>query len=406
VPLRIRPATREELRAFSDAMSLGFGWDTRDHLLASMAEYIELERTRCAFDGPDMVATLGSYTLDLTVPGGTLPTGGTTFVTVRATHRRRGILRALMREHLADCRERGEPLAALWASESGIYGRFGYGLAAWMNSLRIERAHAAFAAAPEASGRMRIVGPEEAATVLPAVYDRVRLERPGCFARPPAWWEHRRLFDPPEFRGGASGYRYAVYEEDGAPRGYLQYRVRVADSDGLPQHTLRIVELQALDTAGRAALWRYACEVDLVAAIEAWNQPIDEPAIWWFADPRRLQQSPHDSLWLRVLDVSAALSGRAYRADGALVLEVRDRFLPERGGVFALEAQGGKGECVPSRARPELSLPAEALGALVLGGNRPSDLWRAGLLEGTAEAVRRADALLGWDPAPWCPEIF
>lgn len=405
--LPIRPITADEIPAMQQAMGYGFGFDPLPEQNANLAEIVELDRTRCAFDGPTMVGTSGAFSLDLAVPGGSLPTGGTTFVSVRATHRRRGLLRAMLSAHLQDVRERGEPLAALWASESSIYGRFGYGSAAYLCSMEIERAHGAFSRPVDARGQLRLLGTDDARKLLPQVYEQVWRERPGHFARSPGWWEHRRTRDPSWDRQGASAYRYVLYEEDGAPRGYLQYRIKNQWHDsGLPRNALWVIELQGVDAAARSALWRYALDVDLVERVYAWNQPVDESLPWLLADPRRLTRATRDSLWVRVADVREALAGRAYATAGRLVLEVRDELCPWNQGSWELEGGPDGAKCGGCSEAGGVRIDAADLGALYLGGNRFQALARAGRVAGSPEALRRADAMFNWDPLPWCPEIF
>lgn len=403
----IRAATRDEVNDVQRTMGFGFSFDPIPAFNERFAEHAELDRTRCVFDGPTLVATSGAFTFDLTVPGGTLPTGGVSLVSVLPTHRRRGLLREMMRALVEDGRERGEPLSALWASESGIYGRFGYGPAAYMSSVEIERAHAAFAEPFEAPGCFRLLEPDEAGALLPQVYDQVRLERPGHFARSAGWWEHRRTFDPEWERGGASMYRYALYEEAGSSRGYLQYRTKNRGGEGpIPNGEVLIVELQGMDRIARTALWRYALDLDLMHTITASNQPVDDVLPWLLADPRRMKQKLSDSLWVRVLDVPRALEGRSYSSRDRLVFEVRDAFCPWNAGTYELEAGPDGAKCRASSAEPELRLRVQALGSVFLGGHRFQQLARAGWVEGEPDALRRADALFTWDPLPWCPEIF
>ena len=248
--LPVRAIREPEVSEFERALGLGFGGDPSQENTPHFEAILERDRTRCAFDGEAIVGTSGAFSFDLTVPGGALPTAGTTMVSVRATHRRRGILRAMMRAHLEDVREHEEPLAVLWASESSIYSRFGYGPAAYLCGIEIERTHGAFRQPLESAGRLQLVDADRARKLLPQVYETVLSERPGCFTRSPGWWEHRRLVDLAEDRHGASEYRYAVYEESGQPRGYAQYRIRQNwPGTGLPGNSLDLVEMQGADAS-------------------------------------------------------------------------------------------------------------------------------------------------------------
>ena len=247
-----RPIAPDQWREFRDNMGLAFGWD---HSGASARDdeafraLLDVSRTRAVFDGDAMVATLGAFDLELTVPGSVVRAGGTSFVSVRPTHRRRGALRSLMKAHIEDVRERGEPMAALWASESSIYGRFGYGVAAQLCREQIDRAHTAFAQPFEAPGRLRFVEREEAQKLFAPLYDRLRLDLPGCLARNEVWWRDRKLLDSAWGRGGATPLRHVAYEESGELRGWLSYRSRGEDDKA----TLLVEELFGADVVARTA---------------------------------------------------------------------------------------------------------------------------------------------------------
>src|SRR5204863_846543 len=145
------------------------------------------------FDGGEIVGGAGAYTYDFSVPGGSLRCGGVTVVGVYPTHRRRGVLRAMMDAQLADIHERGEPIAALWASEETIYGRFGYGLAVWQGEIALAREWTSYAQPLERRGRVRFVEPDDAATLFPRVWSVLHAQRPGVFERTEEWWTLRRL---------------------------------------------------------------------------------------------------------------------------------------------------------------------------------------------------------------------
>ena len=403
----IRAASRDEVGEFYRQMALGFGWDVAEGADEGFAAFLEAERSQCAFDGGEMVGTLGTHSLDLAVPGGVLATGGTTMVTVRPSHRRRGILRQMMRAHLDEAAGRGEPLAALWASESQIYERFGFGCASELCRIAVERAHSGFAEIPEFSGRCRLLTLEEARRHLPPVYEKLWRDRPGHFARSPLWWEARHFSDLVWKRAGASALRFALYERDGEARGYLQYRQQArSDDSGLPRGRLHVVELQAEDADARAALWHHALGVDLIDEVQAWNQPLDDPLYWLLADPRRARRSLRDGIWVRVLDVPAALAGRRYAVEERLTLQVSDAMRPENAGTYVLEGGPDGAECSRGTEPAEIELDVADLGSVLMGGSRVAILARAGRIRGEARDLARADRFFAWDPPPWCPEIF
>ena len=406
----LRAAREDEAAEIQEVLGLGFGFDPQPAALPAFTKLNEFERTRCAYEGSTMIGSCGAFSLDLTVPGAALPTGGTTLISVRSTHRRRGVLRAMMAAHFEDVREREEPLAGLWASESSIYARFGYAVASHSCTCRIETAHAQFRE-PAPGGQIRLLDPEQARKLLPAVYERIFRERPGHFARSQGWWEHWSEDHPWDRRGG-SKFRYALYEESGEARGYLQYRILPGrDNSSRPrvdtlQSTVWLKELQGVDAGARAALWRYALDIDLVRTLQAWNRPVDDSLPWLLRDPRRLERLHSDGLWLRVMDVERALAGRAYAAEGGIRIAVRDPVCPWNEGGFELSGSPDGASCRRTTREPELELGIEELGAVYLGGNGFGPLARAGRIQGSPEALRRADALFAWDPAPWCPEVF
>ena len=215
--VHIRPISAEELPMIQRNLGVVFGTDPTPGTVERFKHVFELDRLRSAFDGDEMVATFGAYSLELTVPGNRLPTAGTTVVSVLPTHRRQGIMRSLMTEHLAEVHEKGEPLAALWASESSIYGRFGYEPASEAAMMNLEKPFALMEQPTDIDGTMRLIDQAEALAAFPIVYDTVVLQRPGMFSRSEVWWQHRVLGDPEERRQGASAHRRVLHLRDGRP---------------------------------------------------------------------------------------------------------------------------------------------------------------------------------------------
>jgi len=407
--IEYRPITEHEYPAFLKAEARGFLRHITDEEAADSdrRKRFELDRGLAAFDGPTVVGTTGAYSLHLTVPPDVpVPTGGVTDVTVQPTHRRRGILTGLMRRQLEDFHERGEPLGALWTSETPIYGRFGYGMAFQHAYWKIDRRHTAYARPLTHSGRLAFVEPDEARRIAPAVWDRARLQRPGMISRPDSFWDDR-FRDPPERRGGSSAYFCAVYEDDGRTDGYVLYRVRDRWEEEFPAATLSVSELVTATDDAHAALWRLCLDVDLVGTIEVRRRPIDDPLPWLLADPRRLRPSLIDAVWLRIVDVTSALEARRYAHSGRLILEVRDSFCPWNNGRYELEGGPDDARCRPTREEPDIILDASELGSLYLGAVHSSTLAAAGRLEArTGEALRTTGDMFGWHIAPWCPEEF
>jgi len=358
-----------------------------------------------AFDGDEVVAGAVSYRLELAVPGGSVPAAGLTGVGVLPTHTRRGLLRALMREHLDRVRASGIPLAALWASEGAIYGRFGYGLASLVLEVGVERDVVAPLLGPGEGGHVRLVEAGEAERLLPPVWERLRAITPGPFARSAEWWSVR-LGDAPWQRRDRRPLQRAVLELDGEVAGYALYRHAPRYEEGVPVGELEVIEAVAVSASATRQLWRYLLSVDLVRRVTARLLPVDHPLLLLTDEPARLHARVGDGLWIRLVDVAAALSARAYAdADGdRLVLQVADAFCPWNEGTCVLEAGEARRD---DDAEPDLRLDVRALGAAYLGAFSFADLERAGRVEELRPgAVACADARFRADVRPWCPEIF
>ncbi len=340
-----------------------------------------------------------------------MPAAGVSWVAVLPTHRRRGILRSLMRQQLADIRDRGEALAVLWAAEAVIYGRYGYGQASWTHAYTVRRGEGALAvdAPADPALRLRITEVEQARAELGKVYEAVFETRPGFFRRNDAWWD-RYLADPPAQRHGQSPLRCVLAEDDAGPRGYSLYSARGGwDEDTfLPEGSITVRELLATDPAASAALWGDLLSRDLTTELHARLRPVDDPVQFQLADPRRLRTVVSDALWARITDLPAALTQRRYACPVEVVLHVRDRVLPDNAGRWRLRVdESGQASCDPVDADADVSLDIAALGAAYLGGTRLGALAAAGRVSQLrAGALGQLSAAMAWDPAPWCPVIF
>jgi predicted acetyltransferase len=388
------------------ARALGAIWEyfqppPADDALDRWLGWLTPERMHAAFEDGEIVGGAGAFEFDFTVPGGSLPCAGVTVVGVYPTHRRRGVLRSLMRAQLDAAHSRGDPLAALWASEETIYGRFGYGIASWAGELTIKKEWSAFAPPLDRRGRVRLVTPEEAASLFPPVWDAFRRERTGVFARTATWWTGRVLRTPDEQK--ATPKRLAVLELDGEAEAYAIYRTTANFEEFVSNAKLEVLEAVGTSPQATAEIWRYLLDVDWMATVNGYLVPPDHQLFLLLANPRRARYRMADGLWLRLVDVAAALSGRAYAGDGAIVLEVRDAFCPWNEGRWRL----ADGVAERTEEPAEVALDSDALGSAYLGAISFTQL-RDGLrVEELAEgAVERADAMFAWRPLPWCPEIF
>jgi predicted acetyltransferase len=418
-PYPIRPITADEYAPFRVVQEHAFNSvPSRAADLPRMNRQFEAERSLAAFDtalpasaGP--VGTAGAYSLRMAVPGAVLPVAGVTAVSVLPSYRRRGILRSLMHRQITDIAARGEEcVAALWASETPLYGRYGYGRASSVAFFRFGRGEGALSATAPADPTLTLTlaEPTDAAAELAKVYENVHPGQPGFFARDENWWE-RVLRDPEEERHGFGPLRCLMAQDGAGLRGYALYRCAPRWEEGtiLPAGTLVVRELVAADPAAGAALWRDLLSRDLITEVTANLRPADDPVLYQLLDPRRARPQIADGLWVRIIDLPTALARRAYACPVDVVLEITDKLLPGNAGRWRLTADGPGGgvSCGPTSDPADVTLNVRELGAVYLGGTRLGALAAAGLVgEHRQGTIRQLSAALTWDPAPWCPLVF
>lgn len=403
--VNVAPVSAERSREFLLTMGAVFGFDPEEDEIERFTSHFEWDRSRAAFDGDQIVGTSGAFSLDLTVPGTTMACGGTTVISVLPTHRRMGILRMMMDSHLADVRDRDEPIAGLWASDSAIYGRFGYGSAAQGADLVIERDHSRFHRLAPEPAPVRLVDADSARRLLPPFYDKARLEIPGFYARSEPWWENRRFRDNPAHRNGATAYRYAVTEMDVEVTGFVQYRYKEDWTEGHGRGEVRVRELVGSDPSSWAGLWRFVLDHDLTGKISASNRSVEDPVLDFLEGPRRAAIKVGDSLWIRIMDPQAALEGRSYSAPANVVIRLHDP-LDASLTTWQLDLSPDGARVASSDAEPEVAMDLEDLGACFMGWSRFQTLKRAGRIEGDDGALAALDQAFAWSPAPWCSEVF
>jgi predicted acetyltransferase len=401
VAIEIRSPSEDELRAAMQAGEAAFGEEQREGEFERFSKMLPSDRWFAAYDGERPVGTTTSFPFRLTVPGGELAAGGVTWVGVLPSHRRRGILRELMKRQLEDLRDRGEPLAILYSSEPLIYGRFGYGVAAPSVSMDGETARFSYRDDPGPTGAVRILDAAEALQVLPQVYDSVRREVPGFVARDSAVWELTRLADPEHWRRGAGPKFSAVIELDGEPVGYAIYRIKSDWQNGFSQSQVMLVEAIATSPAATRELYRFIYGIDLVVRVHGRYDP-GSPLFLMVADPRSLHLKVSEGLWLRFVDLEAALAGRTYSGDDEIVLEVKDSFCPWNAGRWRVGKTVGRTD-----DEAHLELDTADLASAYLGA---FDFNELGAAERVRElkpgALQRATDLFRTSRPPYCPEDF
>jgi predicted acetyltransferase len=415
--LELRSVPEAEAMELARVVGLAFGNVVTDvEAEETIRECFDPDWAIGAYDAGRLVATASAVSLELTLPAGAghafpvLAVPGVTVVTVLPTHRRRGLLNQMMAHQLSQFRDREVPVSVLTASESAIYGRYGYGLASSYQTVAVSSKRSGFLGAPggdgPGTGQLRLVDVAEAARVLPGVHGRARRLRPGEVSRSEACWANI-LADRERQRDGGGARLYVVHEgADGGADGYASYRYHWKWDGGLPAHRVAVEDMYSTSPEVHAALWRFLLDVDLVEEVVVGHVPLDEPLRWRLADPRQVRTTTiSDFLWARLADVPAALGARGYGAETELVLEVPGSST-ER---YLLATSPAAGSCRRARDSEgtDLVLGLRELGAIYLGGCRPSVLAAAGQVrESRAGALGRADAAFASPLAPFCGTHF
>ncbi|KYF56945.1 acetyltransferase, partial [Sorangium cellulosum] len=327
--IELRQMAADQHAEFRQPILTAFGMPTTPERLEGMKRLPELTSRIGAYEGASVVGAAGSFSFSMTSPGGVVPVAGLTMVAVNPTHRRRGILTRLIRRHLDDARAEGRPISSLWATEGGIYGRFGYGIASQACSISIERDRAAFRHEAGAEGRARLLDEAAALEAFAPVWERARAFAPGMLARSKVWWQVRRLADNDYTRQGGGPLQRVVIEVDGRAEAYALYCMHHKwDASSIPVGSIRVIEAIGATPLGTRLVWRYLFDIDLAQRIEASLLPPDHPLGLLLVEPRRLRLTASDGIWVRIVDVEAALAARAYGSAEALTLEIVDRDCP------------------------------------------------------------------------------
>jgi predicted acetyltransferase len=400
----------ETLRAWIRPVSTAFADDYTDAMFEIDRQLWEPDRLIGAKDGESWVGGAVAYSMRLNVPGGTVRAAGLSDVGVAPSHRRRGILTRMMRWLLDQAAERGEPVSILHASEGGIYPHFGYGLATLQGTFEAEQSVFRFAMPAEPLGRVRLVDGDEAMRLVPPLFEAVFDDRVGEVSRTPDKWRLQLLADDPWRRN--IGIKFtALLEVGGEPRGYAIYRVKSDWSDRGPKNVLTVLEVTGLDPAAERALWEWLAGIDLIKTITAWRLAVPSTLFLQLREPRRLGLSVGDGLWLRLVDLPAALEARSFAGAGSVTFEVADSFMPANAGRWTLSVPGDRGEVSVARAaagvEPDLLLDTSDLATVYLGAFTFADLARAGRVgECRDGAIADADRLFATATVPWSSTMF
>ncbi|MEV4348386.1 GNAT family N-acetyltransferase [Actinoplanes sp. NPDC049596] len=401
--VHLRTATTADLPAIADLMGQVFHEHVSDDFRDWEMRITEAGRSLVADDGGLVVGHATAQTRELSVPGAVVPAAHVTGVGVAPTHRRRGLLSGMMRRQLTEIAEAGrEAVAVLWASETAIYPRFGYGPAT--DRLRLEVAtREVRITAPVQPVRLRMVKPLEAREELAALHDRLRADRPGWSSRADHWWEYL-LRDGESQRDGATSLYGVIVDGDAGPAGYALWRVKDGWNSYGPDGTVRIQEIVAADPVTYTELWRFLLTIDLARTASFGYATLDEPLQYLVDEPRRLGRTFGDGLWVRLVDVPAALAARRYLHPVDVVIEVTDPIIEANNGRWRLTADQDKTSAVRSAGAPDFSCSVTELGAAYLGGTSLAALAAAGRVRQLTENF--PSAAFGWHRQPGALEVF
>lgn len=406
--VRIRPGTADDWESIAGLMRNVFHEPPDEEVWALEGSTFEPDRSLVADDDGVTVGHAAAFTRELSVPGAVVPAAFVSLVGVAPTHRRQGLLTRLMQRQLDEVAAAGrEPIAVLWASEGRIYPRYGYGLAA--ERLTFDIASRDVTPPPAelpAGAKLRLVMPLDALPDIAKVYDQVRGDRPGSASRDDRWWKFV-LGDPAAHRHGATELKGVVLDTPHGPAGYAIWRVKPRWDDKGPASTVAVLEVVAADSGAYGVLWRFLLSLDLARSASYSFGALDEPLLHLVNEPRRLGVRLLDSLWVRVVDVGAALSARRYRTEVDVVFDITDDRLPANTGRWRLTGGPGNAICVRTDDPADLAGTVLELGAAYLGGPSLQALARAGRVrELTLGALDAASTAFGWDRQPQALEVF
>jgi predicted acetyltransferase len=402
--MELRWVEPEEVEAFITTVTHAFHETKVDaNDVARDKIRFEAERSIAAVENGKLVSVGGAISWRTTTPGGgSVTTCGITGVGTLPTHRRQGLLTRIMDELMKQGIERGDHLATLFASQAAIYGRFGFGRATVGLSLNVDATRGVFHPWVRTGGTVRLLGHDEALPVMAELYRQVTPTRPGMVELPAErdieWLFFENYHDEPKPF-------YAIHHDgDGAPDAYAVYSGKEAWKYGLPGGKLKVRHMIASSTMAAASLWRYLLDADLISRVTTWDRAIDEPLQWFLQEPRAIRAKLYDGLLARPLDVAGTLAARSYSADGTVVISVHDDVVPGVEGRYRLSVEQGEISCSRTDEAADLEGPANAIGAVALGGASWGELVRGGLATASSGgAVARADRMFATDPPPWAP---
>ena len=367
-----------------------------DEKLAEARNRNSMHRLVAVYDdtipNPSPVGTVATWSTGLTMPGTALVNAwAISSVTVAPTHRRRGIATALLEGELRTAHALGIPLAILTVSESVIYGRWGFGPATFATSWLIDTKRAQWSGG-DTPGRLSFTDPDSYRKTAKQVLKTIMLARAGEIEVEIDPGAAEELIGPHKGDDNAGLHRLVRYDSpEGEPEGFVHYSVE--ERSDFTQHRAEVHYLAATTDRALRALWRFVLELDLVTEVRATLRAVDEPLPELVSDIRGARVTAvEDHLWVRILDVPAALTARRYESDGEVVVEVTDT-QEIANGRFRLTVVAGTATVEPTTDRADIELPVSSLGSILLGHPLARNLALSGKLAGDPAAVATVDRL-------------
>lgn len=403
--VELRPPTADEMAQVGLIGSYVYGGAFGDGPDSVVATANRPEWMLCAFDGDRMAASHCTIPFTMRMNGRAVPLGGVSAVGTLPEYRRQGLVRRLVARSFEDMRDGGRPIAALWASQAAIYQRYGYAVAGAQRAYRVDTADISFA---DGDGGRSDVERHDAGAgheLAKAVYQQFVADRTGYLHRGRQLWTDNILAE----RDGDGPVHVAVSRRaDGQPNAYAVYTLRAARVDHAARgQEIAVRDLAWLDLDGYRSLWSWFARHDLVGRVRWENAPVDDPAPELFSEPRMLHTGDGEGMWFRVVDVPVALAARGYVTDGDLAIGIGpDPIAPWNEGTWALSVRGGEATVGPPAGDADIAVSPKALSSLYTGSRTARRLAAWGLLQGSPEAVARADALFATHHAPHCPDHF
>lgn len=405
--VELRTLTDEDMPALRRLDDWAFGVTSDDQRWDISSATLERHRQTGAFVAGHLAGHVAAFTLGLTVPGpAVVPCAGVTWVGVSPQHRRQGLLRALMRAQLDQLHESGECVAALWAAEPGIYGRFGYGPAARRAAATVSRGLRLAGPGP-ADIHVQLLDVPDALDACEDVYERVRNTLPGMVTRSSQAWSAGAHDDPVTRRPWSARRCALATDAQGTPHGYAWFRTKPDWDTGSPRGTTDVAEILGVTPEASHALLDILLDLDLMATVEFWNLPLDDPLLTLSVHTERLRPRVEDQIWVRLVRLDEALAARHYAGDVDVVLEVADPFAPWNSGRWRLSADGTGATVSRSSDPADLTVDTRDLAGAYLGDGHLERAHLAGLVdEHTRGATTALSRAMRGDRAPYCAYEF